>query len=110
MRKKKSDAQLALAEALQDSNDFDQAIVEFEKILTTDAKNVDALAGAGFSLVNVGYIKTDKEKLQQGANYLQKFAELAPDTHKYKADAKALLDSLKKEQNVAPQKTTKKKP
>ncbi len=59
--KKKSDAQLALAEALQDSNDFDQAIVEFEKILTTDAKNVDALAGAGFSLVNVGYIKTDKE-------------------------------------------------
>ena len=108
--KKKSDSQLALAEALQDSNDFDQAVIEFEKILVTDAKNVDALAGAGFSLVNVGYINNDKEKLQQGANYLQKFAEVAPDAHKYKDDAKALLDSLKKEQNVAPQKTTKKKP
>ncbi len=107
--KKKADTQLALGEALQDSNDFDQAIVEFEKVLAADAKNVDALAGAGFSLVNVGYINNDKEKLQQGANYLQKFTEVAPDGNKYKDDAKALLESLKKEQNVAPVKTTKKK-
>ena len=107
--KKKSDAQLALGEALQDSNDFDQAVVEFEKVLAVDANNVDALSGAGFSLVNIGYINNDKAKLQQGANYLQKFADVAPDTNKYKADAKALIESLKKEQNVAPQKTAKKK-
>ena len=107
--KKKADSQLALAEALQDSNEFDQAVVEYEKVLAADAKNIDALAGAGFSLVNIGYLNDDKTKLQQGANYLQKFSEVAPDTHKFKDDAKALLDSLKKEQNVAPQKTTKKK-
>lgn len=105
--KKKSDAQLALAEALQDSQEFDLAIVEFEKVLAQTPDNVEALAGAGFSLVNVGYINSDKTKFQQGANYLQKFSDLAPDTHKYKSDAKALIETLKKEQSVTPQKTTK---
>lgn len=108
--KKKSDAQLALAESLQDSSEFDQAIVAFEKVLAEDASNIDALAGAGFSLVNVGYMNDDKTKLQQGADYLQKFVSVAPSTHRYKDDAAALLDSLKKEQNVAPQKGGKKKP
>ncbi len=111
--KKKSDAQLALAETLQDTQEFDQAIIEFEKVLVTEPNSVDALAGAGFSLVNTAYNadgSINKEKMQQGANYLQKFVSVAPDTHKYKSDAVALLDSLKKEQNVAPQKNTKKKP
>lgn len=104
---KKSAAQLALAEALLDAQEFDQAILEFEKVLTEDPNNIEALAGAGFSLVNVGYIGSDKTKFQQGANYLQKFSELAPDSHKYKTDAKGLLETLKKEQNVAPQKSGK---
>ena len=105
--KKKSDSQLALAEILQDSSEFDLAITEFEKILTENPDSVEALAGAGFSLVNVGYINNDKTKLQQGATYLQKFADLAPDTHRYKNDAKGLIDTLKKEQNVTPTKSTK---
>ncbi len=104
---KKSTGQLSFAETLLDAQEFDQAIVEFEKILAQDPNNVEALAGAGFSLVNVGYIGNDKSKFQQGANYLQKFSDLAPDTHKYKADAKGLIETLKKEQNVAPQKTGK---
>ena len=107
---KKSATQLALAETLLDAQEFEQAITEFEKVLAEDANNVEALAGAGFSLVNVGYISNDKTKFQQGANYLQKFAELAPETHKYKADAKSLLETLKKEQNVAPQKGSTKAP
>ena len=105
--KKKSDAQLALAEALQDSQEFDLAIVEFEKVLAQSPDNIEALAGAGFSLVNVGYISSDKTKFQQGTNYLQRFSDLAPDSHKYKADAKGLIETLKKEQSVAPQKTGK---
>lgn len=109
--KKKMDAQLALAIALQDSNDFDQAIVEFEKVLATEPNNIDALSGAGFSLINVGYISNDKTKFQQGANYLQKFTELAPDTNQYKNDAKGLIETLKKEQSVTPQKSSgKRKP
>lgn len=104
---KKSATQLALAEAMLDAQEFDQAILEFEKVLADDPNNIEALAGAGFSLVNVGYINNDKSKFQSGANYLQKFAELAPETHKFKADAKGLIETLKKEQNVAPQKSTK---
>jgi len=104
---KKSAGQLTFAETLLDAQEFDQAIVEFEKILAQDPNNVEALAGAGFSLVNVGYISNDKSKFQQGANYLQKFADVAPETHKFKTDAKGLIETLKKEQNVAPQKTGK---
>jgi tetratricopeptide (TPR) repeat protein len=104
---KKSAAQLALGETLLDSQEFDLAIVEFEKVLASDPNNVEALAGAGFSLVNVGYISNDKSKFQNGANYLQKFADLAPDTHRFKDDAKGLIETLKKEQNVAPQKSAK---
>ncbi len=105
--KKKSDAQLALAEALQDSQEFDLAIAEFEKVLAQTPDNVEALAGAGLSLVNIGYINSDKAKFQQAANYLQKFYDLAPETHKYKNEAKGIIETLKNEQSVAPQKTAK---
>jgi tetratricopeptide (TPR) repeat protein len=105
----KADAQAALTEVLMDSQEFELAITESEKILAQDPNNVNALAVAGLSLVNVGYINNDKSKLQQGSNYLQKFTEVAPDTNQYKADAKGLIESLKKEQNVTPQKSTRKK-
>lgn len=107
-------AQLSLAQTLQDANDFDQAVVEFQKVLDVEPNNVDALAGIGLSLVTVGYTSNDKTKFQAAANYLQKFVDLAPDTNALKADAKATIESLKAEQSVAPQKgtktTTKKKP
>lgn len=104
--KKKADTQLAYAEALQDSNEFDLAATEFEKILAQEPNNVDALIGAGLSLVNVGYVSNDKAKFQQAANYLQKFDDLAPQTHRYKADAKGIIETLKNEQKVTPQKVT----
>ena len=116
--KVKVSSQLSLAETLQESNEFDLAIAEYEKILTTDANNVDALAGISLSLVNVGYITSEKnpakgkEQLQQAANYLQKFLDIAPDTHKYKVEAKGIIDTLKNEQGINSQKgakSTKKK-
>lgn len=106
---KKAATQLAYAEALQDTNEFDQAATEFEKVLAADPNNVDALVGAGLSLVNVGYVSGDKTKFQQAANYLQKFDDLAPATHRYKADAKGIIETLKNEQKVTPQKVTTKK-
>ncbi len=92
--------------------DSENAIASYKKILEASPDNQDALAGAGLSLVNLGYINNNKEMLQEGANYLQKFADKAPDSHKYKNDAVALIANLKKEQNVTPQKipSGKKKP
>lgn len=110
---KKAEASLTLADLYRISSDFENAIASYRKILETSPDNVDALAGVGLCLVNVGYIKDDKATLQEGSNYLQKFISIAPDTHKYKDDAVGLMASLKKEQNVTPQKlpaTTKKKP
>ncbi len=109
---KKAEAALTLADLYRVVGDSENAIAAYKKILETSPDNPDALAGAGLSLVNLGYLNNDKTKLQEGANFLQKFASIAPDTHKFKADAVALIDTLKKESNVTPQKagTVKKRP
>ncbi|MGE3465776.1 MAG: hypothetical protein AB7J13_02490 [Pyrinomonadaceae bacterium] len=108
---KKAQANLIFADLYRVVGDSDNAIAGYMKILESQPDNQDALAGAGLSLVNLGYINEDKAKLQEGSNYLQKFVSLAPDNHKYKGDAIATIDMLKKDQNVTPQKvTTKKKP
>ncbi len=109
---KKAEAALTFADLYRVVGDSENAIAAYKKILETSPDNPDALAGAGLSLVNLGYLNNDKTKLQEGANFLQKFASIAPDTHKFKADAVALIDTLKKESNVTPQKagTVKKRP
>jgi tetratricopeptide (TPR) repeat protein len=111
---KKAEASLIIPDLYRVAGDSDNAIVGYRAILETNPDNLDALAGAGFSLVNSGYIKMGsgekatqdqgKKDLQEGSNLLAKFAGLAPDTHKFKADAVSLVEMLKKEQNVAPQK------
>lgn len=101
---KKAQASLTFADLYRVVGDSENAIAAYKVILDATPDNQDALAGAGLSLVNLGFINNDKAKLQEGANLLQKFAGVAPDTHKYKADAVALIDTLKKEQNVTPQK------
>lgn len=101
----KADANLVFADLYRVVGDSENAIAAYKRILSTSPTDHDALAGAGLSLVNLGYMNDDKEKLQEGANMLQQYANSAPDGHKFKADAVALIDQLKKEQNVTPQKT-----
>jgi tetratricopeptide (TPR) repeat protein len=101
---KKSAAKLTVADLYRVAGDSDNAIAAYKDILTSDPKNVDALAGAGISLVNLGYIKNDKAILQEGANLLQEFVSVAPADHRYRQDAVGLIEALK-EQNVAPQKS-----
>ena len=109
---KKLAASMAMADLYRINADSENAVNGYKKILETAPDNQDALAGAGLSLVNWGFLSDDKTKMQEGANLLQQFASKAPDTHRYKAEAIALIDGLKKEQNVAPQKvtSTKKRP
>lgn len=110
---KKAEAMLIMADLYRVAGDSDNAIAAYKKILDTAPNNADALVGVGLSLVNQGYVKDDKAMLQEAANYLQKFVGVAPDTHKYKANAAEAITTLKTLSNVAPQKTTagpKKKP
>ena len=99
---KKSKAQFDLAQMLLDSGSADKAIVEFQKILTEKPEDPDANLGIGLALFSTG----DKAKFQDAANYLQKFVDKAPDTHKFKNDAKAILAEMKNTENVTPEKTT----
>lgn len=106
---KKESAKLILADIYRVAGDSDNAIAEYRKVLETSPENLDAMVGLGLSLVNAGYINNNKEQLQEGANMLGKFASAAPDNHKYKADAVGLIENLKNEQKIAPQKTTTRK-
>ncbi|HEY0377248.1 MAG TPA: carboxypeptidase regulatory-like domain-containing protein [Pyrinomonadaceae bacterium] len=99
---KKAKAQVDVAQMLLDAGSSDKAYAEFQKVLAENPDNVDALLGAGLAL----FSSQDKTKFQEAANFLQRFVDKAPDTHKFKADAKAVLDNLKSQENIKPQKTT----
>ncbi len=101
---KKSKSQLDLAGMIFDANVFDKALAEYQKVLVDQPDNPEALVRCGMALFNLAYIANDKIKFQEAANYLQRFVEKAPDTHPFKQDAVAVLDTLKKEQNVKPEK------
>jgi tetratricopeptide (TPR) repeat protein len=103
---KKAKAQLDMAQMLLDAGAADKSMVEFKKILDAQPDNVDALYGMGVSEISVGYGANDKAKLQEGVNYLQQFVDKAPDTHRYKSEAKATLTELKNTESVVPEKTT----
>jgi len=101
---KKAKAQKDMAQMLFDANAFDKALVEYRKILETNPDDLDALLRSGQALFNIGAINTDKAKYQEAANYLAQFVAKAPDTDPFKADAKAILDTLKDQENVKPEK------
>jgi tetratricopeptide (TPR) repeat protein len=98
---KKSKAQLDAAQMFQDTGNFDKALAQYQAVLATEPDNADANVGAGLALFGSG----DKAKFQEAANYLQHFVDVAPDTHKFKADAKAILAELKNTEKVVPEKT-----
>ncbi len=102
---KKAKAEHDLAQMLFDANAFDQALVEYQKILNANPDDLNALLRSGQILFNIGAINSDKTKYQEAANFLAKFVEKAPDTDPLKADAKAILDTLKDQANVKPEKT-----
>lgn len=99
---KKAKAQADLAQMLLDAGASDKAFTEAQKILAENPENVDAMLVAGLALFQSG----DKAKFQEAANYLQRFVDKAPETHKLRASAKDALDYLKSAENVKPQKTT----
>ncbi len=103
---KKAKAQHDLAQMLFDANSFEPALAEYKKILAVTPDDTDALVKSGMLLFNIGAMENnDKVKYQEAANYLQQFVDKAPDTDKLKADAKAILEELKNQQNVKAEKT-----
>ena len=106
---KKTRAQLDLALTLQDSGEYQMAFDEFAKISEVDPNNVDALVGLGLNMVSIGYLSLEadpakgKAQLQEAANYLQRYVDVAPDGHRFKEDARAAIEQLKADAKVVPQ-------
>lgn len=114
---KKSKALYDLAQMLFDAGAYDKAKVEYEKILAVKPDDPDALSNMGLILFNFGALKEGEGKkdeakamYQQAANYLAQFVDKAPETHKFKADAKAVLEALKSQQNVTAEKPASRPP
>jgi tetratricopeptide (TPR) repeat protein len=102
---KKLKAEHDLAQMLFDANVFDQALASYQKILEASPDDLVALLRSGQILFNIGAMNNgDKAKYQEAANYLAQFVEKAPDTDPLKSDAKAILDTLKDQANVKPEK------
>jgi len=99
---------IAFANNMNSAGELKLATAAFRKVLETDPNNVDALAGIGLALYSEGSMTAppDKAILQEGLNFMQKFVDTAPDTHKLKESTKAIIEELKNEQKLAPQKTT----
>ena len=103
---KKDRAEHEAAQMLFDAGAFEKALDEYKRILERNPDDPDALVKSGMLLFNIGAMNNnDKEKYQQAANYLQQFVDKAPDTDRLKADAKAILDELKNQQNVKAEKS-----
>jgi len=103
---KKTKAQIDMAQMLLDAGAADKAFVEFQAILATAPDSPEANFGAGIAL----FSQSDKARFQEAANYLQKFVNVAPDSHPFKDDAKAILAQMKASENITPDKGQKAPP
>lgn len=89
--------QLEAAQMLLDAQVSDKALAEFQRILTGDPNNLDALLGAGMALFDID----NKASYPEAAKYFQRFLALAPETHRFRTDVQAILDRLKSEDEGA---------
>ncbi len=105
--KAEKDVAQILFDTASDQAGFEKALAAYQKILDTTPDDPDALLRSGQILFNIGALNNnDKAKYQEAANYLQRFVDKAPDTNPMKAEAKDLIEALKAQANVTPEKTS----
>ena len=108
---KKAKAERDLAQILfdtaSDQAGFERAVAAYQKILEGTPDDPDALLRIGQAKFNIGALNNnDKATYQEAANYLQRFVDKAPDTNPLKAEAKDLIEALKSQANVTPEKNS----
>lgn len=104
---KKMPLLLNWARDMSESGQSKNAIHAYRILVAKTPDNIDGWAGLGLNLYVEGFSSEPKDdaKLQEGLNYMQKFVDGAPDTHKLKASIKDTIDDLKKSTKLTPQKT-----
>jgi tetratricopeptide (TPR) repeat protein len=107
-KKAKSEKDVAqmLFDSASDAAGFERAVAAYQKILEASPEDTDALLRIGQALFNIGALNNnDKAKYQEAANYLQRFVDKAPEGQ-LKNEAKDLIEALKAQANVTPEKTS----
>jgi tetratricopeptide (TPR) repeat protein len=109
---KKSKAEKDYAELLfqtaGDQAGYEKAIAEYQKVLAKNPDDPDSLLRVGQALFNIGALNNnDKAKYQEASNYLQRYVDKAPDSQ-LRTEARELIDTMKQQANVTPEKTTNK--
>ncbi len=118
---KKLNAQIALGDIMRLTGNFPRAVEVYKAVLVGKPDQAEAMAGLGLCLFAQGAAASpeDKEKEQEGLNYMQKYTEIAPVAATDSQAVKELKQSVKetvdylKSLKMAPQKVTttpKKKP
>ena len=107
---KKTKAEKDYAELLfqtaGDQAGYEKAIAEYQKILEKNPDDADSLLRVGQALFNIGALNNnDKAKYQEASNYLQRYVDKAPDSQ-LRTEAKELIETMKQQANVTPEKTT----
>lgn len=83
---------------------FERAVAAYQKILEANPDDPDALLRIGQAMFNIGALNNnDKAKYQEAANYLQRFVDKSADGQ-LKTEAKELIEALKAQANVTPEK------
>jgi tetratricopeptide (TPR) repeat protein len=74
---KKITARTTLGDIMRNAGQFEKAIAAYRGVLETSPDNLEVMASLGLSLVAQGTSVTppNKEQLQEGLNYMQKYAD-----------------------------------
>lgn len=109
---KKTKALKNLGDIYRGAGELEKAIAVYKTILETDPENQEVMAMIGLSLVGLGgsVDPPNKEQLQEGLNYMEKYANtvqvLPTDTQfdkDFKQSVKDTVEYLKNEQKLKPQ-------
>jgi tetratricopeptide (TPR) repeat protein len=101
--KAEKDVAQILFDSASDQAGYDRALAAYKKLLEANPDDTDAMLRIGQTLFNMGAINNDKAKYQEAANYLQLFVSKAPEGQ-LKTEAKDLIEALKAQANVTPEK------
>jgi len=109
---KKTQAKATEGDIMRTSGQFDKAVAAYRSVLETSPDNLEVMASLGLSLVAQGTAvdPPNKEQLQEGLNYMQKYADTVQilptdpkNIQEFKQSVKDTVEYLKTDQKLKAQ-------
>lgn len=94
--------QVLVADALRNVGSTSEAVPIYRRAMSADRGNLDAIVGLALSLLTEAEIQSKPELFQESLNLMQRFVELAPETHPLKSDIQQSIRYLREEKKLVP--------